>query len=147
MSFPEKRNILNIISNVIISAFYYNYMYHSYISSSSNTEELLQFWATSLLIYVPVMIVSTIVIHIVFTIIDKIRTQEKFHKSDERDKLIELKSTRIAQYLFGLGFLIAMSTLASGMSVNTLFIVLISSGVVSSIAENFSQLYFYRRGF
>lgn len=146
MSYPEKRSVINIINNIVISGAYYYHVYQEYQNSTMNTDELLKFWAMALMIYIPVMIVASIVIHILFSIIHHIQTKESIPKNDERDKLIELKSTRIAQFTFAIGFILAMATLALDMNVTTMFIVLIVTGVVSGITDNCCQLYFYNKG-
>lgn len=146
MSYQEKRNVVNIISTLLITAGYFWYVFESRPDQGLNTDELLSFWAKTLLILIPVSIVAKIAIHILFGITNTIATKENIPSADERDKLIELKSTRNAQYLFGMGFILAMAALAMDKSVNVMFVVLVCSGVLSEIFDNLSQLYFYRRG-
>lgn len=146
MSYQEKRNIVNILSTLLISAVYFGYVVHTYADESMNSDQLLKFWATTLLVLIPVGIVAKIIIYIAFGIFNTIATREKIPVKDEMDKLIELKATRNAQCVFTFGFLLAMVTLALGMSVNMMFVVIICSGIASEISENMSQLYFYRKG-
>ncbi len=147
MSIQEKRKIVNIISTLLITSIYFWYVLQSRPEKAMTTDELLSFWATSLLILIPVSIVAKIIIHILFGIANTIVTREfDSMNSDERDKLIELKATRNANYLFGAGFFLAMGTLAMDMSVTIMFMVLIVSGVLSEIMDNVSQLYYYRKG-
>ena len=90
---------------------------------------------------------AQIIIHIVFIIINKIITDEDAPKiTDERDKLIELKSIRISHWIFVLGFLLAMGAMAIEMPVWVMFITLIYAGFVASIAAEISKIYFYRKG-
>ena len=146
MSFQEKRNIVNIFSSILISGIYWWYVFQTHHGENMSTDELLKFWSTSLLILIPVTIVAHIVIHIVFSITNTIATKEKEPVKDERDKLIELKSERISQYIFVLGFVLSMVALAMDKSVNVMFIVIIGSGIVSDVFGKLSQLYFYRKG-
>lgn len=146
MSYQEKKNVVNIISALVISGIYYWYVVSAQPLDAMTTDELLYFWAKSLLIFMPISIVSRIVIHIIFAITNTIATREKIPSSDERDKLIELKSTRNAQYFFGAGFIIAMIYLVIHGSVTGMFVIIISAGILSEVLENSSQLYFYRRG-
>lgn len=145
MFYQEKKSIVNIISTLLISGIYFWYVFQSHPEKGLNTDELLNFWARTLLWLIPVTIVAKIVIHILFGIFNTVASNEPM-KSDERDKLIELKSNRNAQMIFGLGFILAMLAIANGMSVNVMFITIISGGVVAEIYENISQLYFYKRG-
>lgn len=146
MSFREKQLLVNILSTLLISACYYFYVFHSHDGSMMDTNDLLVFWAKTLLILIPVTMVAKIVIHIIFTVTNTVATREKIPPKDERDKLIELRSSRIGQYTFGLGFVLSMVTLVFGMSVNTMFIVIIGSGILSEVLDNGLQLYFFRQG-
>ncbi|MBK6525203.1 MAG: hypothetical protein IPG07_06365 [Crocinitomicaceae bacterium] len=67
--------------------------------------------------------------------------------SDERDKLIELKTIRISHWIFTAGFLAAMSTQAMGMEPWTMFVTLIASGFLGAVISGSAKIYFYRRGF
>ena len=65
---------------------------------------------------IPIAIVAQIIIHIIFAIINKMVTNEDMPTTDdERDKLIELKSTRISHWIFTIGFMLAMGSQAIDM--------------------------------
>lgn len=147
MSYQEKRNIVNIISTLLITAIYFWYTFGSRPDIGMDTQQLLYFWAKSLLILIPVTIVAKIIIHIVFAIGNAIATRETNPITDERDKLIELKSARAEQIFFGIGFIGSLIALVAGASVTTMFICIVTGGVMAEISGNLSQLYFYRRGF
>ncbi|GAB5525812.1 MAG: hypothetical protein Roseis2KO_36840 [Roseivirga sp.] len=146
MSYQEKRSILNMISTVLISGIYFWYVFRGDPTAGMSADKLLYFWGKSILILIPVTIVAKIVIAIVFAVGNTVATREKIPSTDERDKLIELKSLQNSRYMFGFGFILAMVALAMNMSVNVMFIVIVLAGVVSEIVENASQLYFYRKG-
>jgi uncharacterized membrane protein len=146
MSYHEKRSIVNIISTILITGSYFWYILQNEPTANMNTDELLKFWATSLLYLIPVSIVAKIVIHIVFAIFNAITTREDVPKKDERDKLIELKSVRNSNYMFGFGFMLAMIAIALNGSVTLMFAILIIGGMCSEIFDNATQLYFYRKG-
>jgi hypothetical protein len=65
---------------------------------------------------------------------------------DERDKLIELKSTRISHWIFTIGFMLAMGSQAIDMKPWVMFVTLISSGFLSSMVSELARFYFYRKG-
>ena len=65
---------------------------------------------------------------------------------NEMDKLIELKSIRIAHWTFIFGFIIAMCSLALGSTPYIMLIILFCSGLISSITSEVTKLYFYRKG-
>ena len=147
MTYQEKRSIVNIISTLLISSIYYWYVFQTFTEETMNSEEILRFWGTTIFIYIPVTLGAKIIIHIVFAIVNSIATKEKMpYITDERAKLIELKSTRNAYYMFVFVYIITMGGLAFGMSLNVMFIILICSGIVSDIFENMSQIHFHRKG-
>jgi hypothetical protein len=67
--------------------------------------------------------------------------------TDERDKLIELKSIRIAHWIFIIGFMTAMGSLAFGMKPYVMFLTLISSGFLASLASEVAKIIYYRKGY
>lgn len=145
----KERQILVTLTTVLITfALYVWYVYSNYISGNDAILNDSSFWGKAFLVLIPVMIVTQIVIHIVFAIVDRIITNEDMLTiNDERDKLIELKSIRIAHWIFTFGFLAAMTFLAVGMPIYIMFIALIVSGIVSSVVSELAKLIFYRRGF
>ncbi len=147
MSYQEKKNIVSLVSTILIFGFYCLYVFQRYQEGSMDTTETFKFWGAAILILIPVTIVAKIIIDIVFNIINRIATKEKEPSfSDELDKLIELKATRISHYVFVLGFLLAMGSLVMEMQPSTMFIILIFSGFVSEVVGVITTLYCYRRG-
>lgn len=147
MSFQEKRNIVSLFSTLLIFTLYCMYVFQRYQEGSLDSTDTFKFWGSVILILIPVSIVAKIIIHIVFSIIHTIATNEKEPSfSDELDKLIELKVTRNSHYVFVLGFVLSMGSLVMDMSPSVMFIILILSGFVSEVVGIIPQLYLYRRG-
>ena len=147
MSFQEKKNIVSLFSATLIFVFYCMYVFQRYQGEILDSTETFKFWGSVILILIPVSIAAKIIVHIVFSIINKMATNEKEPSfADELDKLIELKATRISHYVFVLGFLLSMGSLVMDMSPSMMFIILILSGFVSELAGIITQLYLYRRG-
>lgn len=147
MSYQERKNIVHIVGSLLITGTYFWYITQSGLAPDLSTEELLKFWAKSLLVLIPVSIVGKIIVHIVFSITNAIATRDhKIPPTDERDKLIELRASRNASWIFGAGFILAMGALVMDASVTAMFVVLICGGLLSEIFDNASQLYFHRRG-
>lgn len=143
----ETRIIFTLISTILIFGLYALYVYRKYIDGNPDILNDFRFWGKTFLIFIPVAIVAEIIIHIIFAIISKILTNEDMPAiSDEMDKLIELKALRVSHWTFTLGFISAMGLLAFGVQPYVMFIVLISSGFLGSIAEGITQIYFYRKG-
>ncbi|MRN52296.1 hypothetical protein [Paenibacillus monticola] len=146
MSYQEKKNVVSLLSTLLIFGFYCSYVFQVHQESTELIDNF-RFWGASILILIPVSIVVKIIITIVFNIIYRITTNEiEPSFSDELDKLIELKATRNSHYVFILGFLLSMGSLVIEMPPSTMFIILIFSGLVSEVAGVITQLYLYRRG-
>jgi hypothetical protein len=147
MDNKEKQIIVTTISLALIFIGYSLFIYHNYIADNFEILNDFKFWGKAFLILIPVTIVSQIIIHIVFAIVNKMVTNEDMEtKSDERDKLIDLKAIRISHWAFTSGFLLSMITLVIGLPLYAMFFTLIASGFVSGIISEMAKLYFYRKG-
>ncbi|MBE2222701.1 MAG: hypothetical protein IAF02_14230 [Anaerolineae bacterium] len=140
MTYQEKNNLVSLISTLVIFGFYFFNVYEMYQAGVLSTIAVIGLW-------VPV-IIFTVVVHVVFNIINAIATNhEDTTAADERDKLIELKSTRNSHYLFLTGFFISMGFLMFSTPPLIIFNLLILAFVASEIFGYISQLYYYRKGF
>ena len=147
MGHHEKQSIVSIIGSVLVIVFYSLYVYRHYIQADMELLNDFQFWGKSFLYLIPVAIVVQIVIQIVFAIVNRIVTQEDIPDiTDERDKLIELKCIRISHWIFIVGFMLAMGALAAGMKPYVMFLTLISSGFLATLASEVAKIIYYRRG-
>ena len=143
----EKTILVSVISMILILGLYSLYVYHKYVAGNLDIINDFSFWGKAFLILIPVTIVSQIIIHIIFAIIDKIVTNEDISSiTDERDKLIELKAIRISHWIFIFGFLLSMGSQAIGMRPWVMFIILIFSGFIAAIVSEIAKIYFYRKG-
>jgi len=143
----EKTILVSVISMILILGLYSLYVYHKYIAGNPDVINDFKFWGKAFLILIPVTIVSQIIIHIIFAIINKIVTNEDISSiTDERDKLIELKAIRISHWIFIFGFLLSMGSQAVGMQPWVMFITLIFSGFIAAIVSEIAKIYFYRKG-
>lgn len=143
----EKTILVSVVSMILILGFYSLYVYHKYIAGNPDVINDFKFWGKAFLILIPVTIVSQIIIHIIFAIINKIVTNEDISSiTDERDKLIELKAIRISHWIFIFGFLLSMGSQAVGMQPWVMFITLIFSGFIAAIVSEIAKIYFYRKG-
>jgi len=147
MGHHEKQSIVSIIGSVLVIGFYSLYVYRNYIQADMGLLNDFQFWGKSFLYLIPVAIVVQIVIQILFAIANRIITQEDIPDiTDERDKLIELKCIRISHWIFILGFMLSMGSLAMGMKPYVMFLTLISSGFLATLASEVAKIIYYRRG-
>jgi len=147
MGHKEKQSVVSIIGSVLVIVFYSLYVYRNYIQTDLEILNNYQFWGKSFLFLIPVTIVVQIVINIIFAIVNRIITREDISEiTDERDKLIELKSIRISHWIFIIGFMLAMGSLAAGMKPVVMFLTLISSGFLASLISEVAKIFYYRKG-
>lgn len=145
MSQQEKRSIFFLISTIITSAIYILIVFLKY-DIGSLTDDY-KFWAIVILIYIPIQIVTRIIIYIIFAIIIKVVDNEDVSEiNDEMDKLIELKSTKNSFSVFGIGFLLSMASLVIEMPPTVMLNILLFTMFASGIISDVSAIYFYRKG-
>lgn len=143
----EVRIVVTMFSTLLILGLYVLYVYNKYVAGNPEIINELQFWGESFLIMVPVMIVAQIILHIIFAIINKIVTNEDIPSiTDEMDKLIELKSLRIYNWVNGIGFLLAMGALALDKQIWVFFVTMLSSCFVAAFFSGLAKIYYYRKG-
>lgn len=148
MSYQERRALVNFASSILIMALYSLVMLPRYPEGDAYSVKVFHFWGTFIVILIPVSIAARIIIYIAFSILNTIATREMEPDiTDERDRLIELKSARISLYVFTFGFLLAMISLVMDQPPWVMFTILILSGVLSDTLNELAQFYFYRRGF
>jgi len=82
----------------------------------------------------------------VFTVRTKEEPQESEWLEDERDKLIQLKGTRVSYVVFSLGVLIAMLSFVLSQPPLVMFTLLIASGLIAQIVGDVYRLLRYGRG-
>lgn len=148
MSYQEKKSILSVITSTLIFGLYCLILFNRYGDRLFGDATDFRIWGIAFLILIPVSIVINIIAHIFFIIIYRITTREEEPAiSDERDKLIELKATRNSHYSFITGFAVIMGCLAAGLPITHALALLFLMGFFASLVSDFSQFFFYRRGF
>lgn len=148
MSYQEKRSIVNLASTMILPAIFAAVMLPRYPEGEVYSAGVFQFWGEFFLLLIVASIIARIAISIVFSIINTIATREVEPSiTDERDQLIEMKANTRSLYLFSLGFIIGIGSLAFGQTPNVMFIIFFCAGIAAEIMSDVSQFFFYRRGF
>jgi hypothetical protein len=143
----EKQIIVTTFSLLLVLGLYTLYVYKKYVQINPELINNLQFWGKAFLIMVPVMIVSLIILHIIFAIINKIVTKEDLPTiTDEMDKMIDLKAVKISRGIYSIGFILAFASQAMGKQIWVLPTILIASCFVSAFIEGVVKIYFYRKG-
>lgn len=152
MSYQESKNLTNIISNILITGIYALVVYQRYLNGIGDTTDIFRFWAIIILVFIPISIVARIIILIIFSIINSVIQTAKGEEiehvdfTDERDKLIELKATKISLMVFALGFILALITQVTNMNNHMFFITFIVFGFLSEITSDIASIIYYRKG-
>jgi uncharacterized membrane protein len=148
LSYHEKSLIVTIFSDLFIYAVYSLIVFQRFQRGDYDLEGTFRFWSGAILLLIAVQIAFTIAMHILFNIVHTIITREEEDPSftDERDKLIEMKSTRDTFIVFGIGFLLAMLAMALGLPPVMMFVTIFIALIVAGIAGSITKLYYYWRG-
>jgi hypothetical protein len=164
MSYQEKRTIVMMLTGALVLAAYCIYAFGQVNAGVASLGDL-RFWARTILAFIGIGIVATIVIQIIFhillsvgivvtkTIRDGKVVDEDIEKSveaemveDEMDKLIELKANRVGVALGGCGFVAGLFAVLLGYSAAVMLNIVFIAFSLGMIVEGFVQLYYYRRG-
>lgn len=113
--------------------------------------DILQFWAIIILIFIPLSIVVRIIVHILYSIGNSVAHEIKggFPDNevvDERDKMIMLKATRNSMFLFVIGFFVGLIFLALKMSPHYFFGSIVLFGALTDLISTILTMVYYRRG-
>ena len=151
MSFQEKNITVTLASSVLILGFYSFRVFQMVQGGSFNSINMFRLWGIVIVLTIVMTILATILTHILSAIIQAIQTGEEDPEiddlEDERDKLIDLRGTRVTYYVFSIGSFLAMLTFALGQPPLVMFSLLITFGVLAQIVGDISRLVLYRRGF
>lgn len=147
MSYQERTNAVSLVSTLLILAFYGINLWQMVQAGSIDSEGIFRLWGTIIILSIVMNVAFTVIAQVAATVISVIETgKEEPTIADERDKLIELKGTRNAYVVFGIGVFLSMGTFVLNMPPLVMFNLLILSGFLSQIAADVSRVYLYRWG-
>lgn len=151
MSYQEKNISVTLVSFTLILGFYLTQLFQMIQDGGLTETPVFRLWGIVIMLGIIVTIVAMILTHILSTIILVIKTGEEDPQiedlEDERDKLIDLRGTKVTYFVSSIGSFLAMLTFALGQSPLVMFTLLILFGLVAQIVGDISRLYRYRRGF
>jgi hypothetical protein len=107
----------------------------------TNTIGELPFWSASILILIPIMIVSRIILYVLYSILNTAKTKEKEEKFliDELGEMIKLKASRNFSTTFMLGFVAAMILVSMGALIPAMFRMFFFSIFSAFIMQNIPE--------
>jgi hypothetical protein len=149
MSYKENSIVVSLAAYLMIVAYYLLRIFGMLRDGGLVADQLFRLWAVVIITGIVVTIAGNILINIVISIVYAIRTGGKEYDrfiEDERDKLIDLKGSKVAYITFSVGVLVAMLTFAFGQPPLVMFSLIIFFSITAEIAGSLAQLYLYRRG-
>jgi hypothetical protein len=151
MSFQEKNVAVTLGSfSLILAVFLFRVMQMLQTGTFSESN-VFRLWLIVIVMAIVVTIFATILTHIVSAIVEAIKTGSDEPQvediEDERDKLIDLRGTKLTYIVSSFGVFLAMLTFALGRPPLVMFTLLIFVGIVAQIIGDIRRLYLYRRGF
>ena len=151
MSFQQKNITVSLVNFSLILGFYLFRVFQMVQGGSFTSTNVFRLWGIVIALAIGVTIFATILTHILSAIIEAIRTGEENPKiedfEDERDRLIDLRGTKVTYFVSSIGVFLAMLTFVLGQPPLVMFTLLIFFGVVAQILGDISRLVLYRRGF
>jgi hypothetical protein len=157
MAYNSKKNIVSLVAGVLTVAAYIIYI----CTAKAPAQEDIAAWAKLMLVFIGIGVGAGIVVQILFHIVyavgiaakendnDGAKTEKIIKASmieDERDKLIELKTSRIGYICAGFGLMIALFTLAGGAPVVFALHIVVGATAAGSLVEGCAGIFFHERG-
>jgi hypothetical protein len=149
MTHEEKNTLVALVTNLLVTGFFAIRLIQMYQAGAFDGADSLVVWARTVLWMIPVSIVVTIVLMILFQIGFAIATRDAKPSFiiDERDKQFSRWSYIATIVVAGAGWMVALILLAFGLSAfAALNIVLFAFGA-GDLASHLVKLYRYRRGY
>lgn len=151
MSFQQRNITVSLVTFILILGFYLLRIFQLLQTDTFISTNVFRLWGIIVVLAIVATILLTILAHIGSAVFQVIKTGDENPKiediQDERDKLIDLRGTRITYVASSLGVLVAMLTFVFGQPPLWMFSLLIFSGLLAQIIGDISRLMLYRRGF
>lgn len=151
MSFQQKNISVTLASFILILGYALLRLYQMTQGGSFNSANVFRLWGVVIVLAIVMTVVATILTHILTTILEAIRTGNEDLKvediADERDQLIDLRGTKVTNFVSSIGVFLAMLTFVLGQPPLVMFSLLILAGIVAQVVGDIARLYLYRRGF
>ncbi len=151
MSFQEKHITVALVNFSLILIIFLIRVLQMFRTDTFTSTNVFRLWGVIIVLAVVVTIAGTILTMIISAIIEAIKTGDENPQiedfADERDKLIDLRGTKVTYTVASLGTFLSMLTFVFGQEPLVMFTLLIFFGVLAQIIGDISRLMLYRRGF
>lgn len=149
MSYQQRNVTVALVTHLLIAAYFVISWLNMYTNQGLVDKRVFVLWLTVIVATIAVTILGNILTTIVSTIAHAIRTRSEKPESfieDERDKLIELKGTRVAYITFSIGVGLAMLSYVLKQPALIMFSIIILFSQLSEIASAIFKLSRYQKG-
>jgi len=151
MSFQQRNITVSLVTFILILGLYMTRVFQLLQSDGFTPTNIFRLWGITIILSIVATIILTILAHIGSAVFQVIKTGDENPKiediQDERDKLIDLRGTRVTYVASSLGVLAAMLTFVFGQPPLVMFSLLVFFGLLAQIIGDISRLMLYRRGF
>ncbi len=151
MSHQEKNISASLVTSALILGYYLIRILNMFFTESLVSTKVFRLWGIVIVLTIFGTIITTIFTHIFSAIFQAVKTGEKDPKiediQDERDKLIDLRGTKITYIVSSSGVLFSMLAFVLGQPPLVMFSLLIFFGIFAQVIGDISRLVIYRRGF
>jgi H+/Cl- antiporter ClcA len=145
MSFREKSAWISLIAILVVAAIYFLHGPWSWPDSPPRlVHGFLGRRAHVFLLALVALLLIEVVGHIAIAMQ---APREARAKADERERLISLKATRIAAYVYWVGSFTAVFTIHFGADQFTVSSFIVLAFVLAQLANNAARIVYHRRGF
>lgn len=160
MSYPQRRTLVNIFT---MAAVYAAYCFTAFSKHSFSSE--LMPWAITMLTFIGIAAIAAIIIQIVFHVLlsigvsvkEAVKQQDPESAEieealkgllieDERDKLLELKSSKANAVTLAAGLMLGLVSIVLGFPPAVMLNLIYGAFFVGTIAEGILNLILYRKG-
>ncbi len=150
MSYQQKSVTISLVSYLLILVYYLVRVFRMFQDGGLVSSQLFGLWAIVIIATILVNILGNILANIVLSIVQAIRTRTgevEPYVEDERDRLIDLKGSKVAYITFSIGVFLSMLAFAFGQPALVMFGSIILFSIVAEIVGGISQIVLYQRGF
>lgn len=151
MSFKQKNIAVTLVNFSLILVFYLIRVIQLLQNENFTQGSVFRLWGIVIVLAVVVTIAATILTHIVSAVVEAVRTGTNNPKvedfEDERDRLIDLRGTRLTYLVTSTGGFLAMLTFVLGQPPLVMFALLVFFGVLAQVVGDIARLVLYQRGF
>lgn len=149
MSYQQRNVTVALVTHLLIAAYFVISWLNMYTTQGLVDNRVFVLWLTVIVATIAVTILGTILTTIVSSIAHAIKTRSDKPESfieDERDKLIDLKGTRVSYVTFWIGVGLAMLSFVLKQPALIMFSVIVLFSLLSEIAGDIFKLVRYQKG-